>query len=54
MHEDLLSFSDTVVDELAQREQIFEDFRVVVPAHMDVLRGWVCRAGKRGGTRFGI
>jgi len=54
MHENLLSFGDAVVDKLTQWEQVFEDFRVVVPTNMEILRGWGCRARNRGGSGLGI
>jgi hypothetical protein len=41
VNEDLLSASDAVVDELTKREQVVEDFRVVVPTHMKIL-GLLC------------
>jgi hypothetical protein len=35
--EDLLSTSDTVINELTKREQVIEDFGVVVPADMEIF-----------------
>jgi hypothetical protein len=49
MHQNFLSFGHPVVNQLTEREQIFENFGVVVPTDMEVLRYRICRSrGSRG------